>query len=60
MKPATASSDDQARRRPSGVFNGTTVKRKFVDAVLSAIRQTATAHETFIEGNMVSSRQRDE
>jgi hypothetical protein len=36
------------------------VKRKFVAEVLAAIKQTATAHETFAEGSMLSTREREE
>jgi hypothetical protein len=46
--------------RPSDVFNGATVRRRFVAAVLEIIDRTATGHRTFIEGTMVSSSQGDE
>ncbi len=43
--------------RPSDVFNGATVRRRFVAAVLAIIDRTATGHRTFIQGTMVSSSQ---
>jgi hypothetical protein len=43
------------RVTPSDVFNGSTVRRRFVDQALEIIGRTATAHRTFIEGTMVSS-----
>ena len=43
--------------RPSDVFNGATVRRRFVAAVLEIIDRTATGHRTFIQGTMVSSSQ---
>lgn len=46
--------------RPSDIFNGATIKRKFVMEVLDIICKTATSHRTFIEGSMVSSSQRHE
>ncbi len=45
---------------PSDVFNGATVRRRFVGAVLEIIDRTATGHRTFIQGTMVSSSQGDE
>jgi len=45
---------------PNDVFNGATVRRRFVAAVLEIVKQTATGHRTFIEGTMVSSSQGDE
>jgi hypothetical protein len=45
---------------PSDVFNGSTVRRRFVTAVLEIVKRTATGHRTFIEGTMVSSSQGDE
>jgi hypothetical protein len=45
---------------PSDVFNGATVRRRFVTAVLDVVNRTATGHRTFIEGTMVSSSQGDE
>ena len=47
-------------RRPSDIFNGATVKRKFVEEVLDIIEKIATSNQTFIEGSMVSSSERDE
>lgn len=46
--------------RPSDVFNGIRVRRRFVGAVLNVIERIATVHRTFIEGTMVSSSQGDE
>jgi hypothetical protein len=45
---------------PSDVFNGATVRRRFVGAVLEIIDRTATGHRTFIQGTMVSSSKGDE
>jgi hypothetical protein len=45
---------------PSDVFNGSTVRRRFVTAVLEIVKRTETGHRTFIEGTMVSSSQGDE
>lgn len=45
--------------RPSDVFNGATVRRRFVAQVLAAIKNIASGHTTFIEGTMVSSGQGD-
>lgn len=47
-------------RRPSDVSNGAAVKRRFVEEVLDIIHKTATSHQTFIEGTMVSSSERNE
>jgi hypothetical protein len=57
MNPATPTSPAKGRR-PSDIFNGAAVKRKFVEEVLDIIRKTATSHQTFIEGTMVSSSER--
>ena len=46
--------------RASDVFNGATVRRRFVAAVLDIIDRTASGHRTFIDGTMVSSSQGDE
>jgi len=54
MNPATPTSAAKGRR-PSDIFNGAAVKRKFVEEVLDIIRKTATSHQTVIEGTMVSS-----
>lgn len=59
MSSATSSPSAKGRR-PSDIFNGATVKRKFVEEVLDIIRKTATSHQTFIEGTMVSSSERNE
>ncbi|MFN9449862.1 MAG: hypothetical protein ACK58U_09435 [Rubrivivax sp.] len=59
MNPADLTSRAKGRR-PSDVFNGAAVKRKFVEEVLDIIRKTATSHQTFIEGTMVSSSERSE
>ena len=45
---------------PSDVFNGATVRRRFVGAVLEIIDRTATGHRTFTQGTMVSSSQEGE
>ena len=45
---------------PSDVFNGATVRRRFVAAVLEIIDRTATGHRSYIRGTMVSSSQGDE
>lgn len=60
MNQSAEAKDGQPLRRPSDVFSGAMVKRRFVAEVLSAIKQTATAHETFAEGNMLATRERDE
>lgn len=59
MTPAIPTSPAKGRR-PSDIFYGATVKRKFVEEVLDIIRKTATSHQTFIEGTMVSSSERSE
>lgn len=59
MNPATPTSQAKGMR-PSDIFNGATVKRKFVEEVLDSIRKTATSHQTFTEGTMVSSSERNE
>ena len=59
LKPA-AHDARLAVPRPSDIFSGATVKRKFVTDLLAPIGETATAHETFVEVNMISSRERDE
>lgn len=59
MNPESLTSAAKGRR-PSDIFNGAAVKRKFVQEVLDIIRETATSHQTFIEGNMVSSSERNE
>ena len=59
MNPATPTSPAKGRR-PSDIFNGAAVKRKFVEEVLDIIRKTATSHPTSIEGTMVSSSERNE
>jgi hypothetical protein len=46
--------------RPSDVFSGTRVRRRFTSQVLDVIERTATVHRIFIEGTMVSSSQGDE
>ncbi len=48
------------RRRPSDIFNGAVVKRKFVKDLLDCIRRTAISQQTFIEGTTVSSSERRE
>jgi hypothetical protein len=45
---------------PSEVFNGETVRRRFVAAVREIIDRTATRHRTFVEGTMLSSSEGEE
>lgn len=45
---------------PSDVFNGATVRRRFVAAVLEIVDRTAIDHRSYIRGTMVSSSQGDE
>ncbi len=45
---------------PSEVFNGQTVRRRFVAVVREIIDRTATRHRTFIEETMVSSSEGNE
>ncbi len=59
MNPADLTSRANGRR-PSDIFSGAAVKRKFVAEVLDIVRKTAISHQTFIEGTMVSSSERNE
>jgi hypothetical protein len=45
---------------PSDVFNGATVRRRFVEAVLEIVNRTAIGHRSYIRGTMASSSQGDE
>jgi hypothetical protein len=45
---------------PSDVFNGATVRRRFVGSVLEIVNRTAIGHRSYIQGTMVSSSQGDE
>ena len=45
-------------RRPRDIFKGAAVEREFAEEVLDIIRKVATLHQTFIEGTLVSSFER--
>jgi len=47
-------------KRPSDVFKGPVVRRKFVLEALDIIREMALSHRIVIEGTMISSSERNE
>ena len=51
---------NQSPFSPNDVFRGSNVRRRFKQAVLQIIEQTATVRQSFIEGTMVYSAEGDE